>query len=183
MEQVMISSYNAEWKQDYEHEQKKIRYSFESLPVFLEHIGSTAVPGMDSKPTIDMMAGVEELSLMNETIIQRLAGIGYEYVHKPEFPERLFFRKGKWRAGTHHLHVYKYKGPHWINQLLFRDYLKSHEEVKQEYDRLKKKLQAAHTYDRVAYTEGKSDFIIQTIQQAREDKQLIARLHSKGLIL
>lgn len=93
MEQVIISSYNAEWMQDYEHEQKKIRYSFESLPVFLEHIGSSAVPGMDSKPTIDMMAGVEELSLVNETIIQRLDEIGYEYVHKPEFPERLFFEK------------------------------------------------------------------------------------------
>lgn len=66
--------------------------------------------------------------------------------------------------------------------MLFREYLKSHEEVKQEYDRLKKKLQAVHTYDRVAYTEGKSDFITHTIQQAREDKGLTTRLHSKGLM-
>lgn len=182
MEQVIITPYNAEWKQDYEHEQKKILHSFGGLPVFIEHIGSTSVPSLDSKPTIDMMAGVEELSLVNEAVIERLAEIGYEYVHKPEFPERLFFRKGKWRAGTHHLHVYKFKGTHWSNQLLFREYLKSHEEVKQEYDRLKKKLQAVHTYNRVAYTEGKSDFITHTIQQAREDKGLTTRLHSKGLM-
>lgn len=60
----------------------------------------------------------------------------YEYVHKSDFPERKFFRKGKWRAGTHHLHVYAMSGPQWRNNILFRDYLRNHADTLLQYYRL-----------------------------------------------
>lgn len=60
------------------------------LEVRIEHIGSTAVQGLGAKPTIDIMAGVSELGLVDERYIRRLEQIGYEYVPKPEFPERMF---------------------------------------------------------------------------------------------
>lgn len=181
MEQVIISPYSAEWIEDFHQEKEQLQRGFGRLDATIEHIGSTSIPGLGSKPTIDMMAGVEDLVLVDQELIERLDEIGYEYVHKPEFPERLFFRKGKWRAGTHHLHVYKLKGKHWVNNLLFREYLKAHEEARQEYYMLKKKLEAEHKYDRVAYTEGKSHFILDVMELARNDKELVAGLQNKGL--
>ncbi|MGR5939434.1 GrpB family protein [Bacillus pacificus] len=59
-----------------------------------------------------------------------------------------FFRKGKWRAGTHHLHVYIYNSDEWKNNLLFRDFLIKHEWARKEYRELKERLAATYPFDR-----------------------------------
>ncbi|WP_127591254.1 GrpB family protein [Paenibacillus lautus] len=172
MEEVIVTPYNPDWKNEFEREQDKIRLALKGLDVHIEHIGSTSVMGLGSKPTIDIMAGVLSLTSVNEHYIENLARLGYEYVFKPEFPERLFFRRGPWRAGTHHLHIYKYKGPQWNDQILFREYLKNHPDTRDQYYALKKVLESQYKHDRVAYTNGKADFIREVIQKARLDRQL-----------
>jgi GrpB-like predicted nucleotidyltransferase (UPF0157 family) len=172
MEEVIVTPYNPDWKNEFEREQDKIRLALKGLDVHIEHIGSTSVMGLGSKPTIDIMAGVLSLTLVNEKYIENLARIGYEYVFKPEFPERLFFRRGPWRAGTHHLHIYKVQGQQWIDQILFREYLKNHPDTRDQYYTLKKVLESQYKHDRVAYTNGKADFIREVIQKARLDRQL-----------
>lgn len=181
MEEVIVSPYNPDWKNEFEREQDKIRLALKGLDVHIEHIGSTAIKGLGSKPTIDMMAGVLSLTLVNENeqYIENLARIGYEYVFKPEFPERLFFRRGKWRAGTHHLHVYKYQGQQWNDQILFREYLKNHPDTRDQYYSLKKVLESQFKHDRVAYTSGKADFIREVIRKARQDTDLVEELDAE----
>jgi GrpB-like predicted nucleotidyltransferase (UPF0157 family) len=122
------------------------------------------------------MAGILNLELIDETHIKKLKEIGYEYVYKPDFPERLFFRRGQWRAGTHHLHIYKFRGKNWNDNILFREYLKKSPGIKVEYYKLKKKLEEQYKYDRVAYTEGKADFIKEIIERAKNDQELIKYL-------
>ncbi|WP_019636513.1 GrpB family protein [Paenibacillus fonticola] len=172
MEEVIISEYNSNWGREFEEEKIKILNALKDLQVVIEHIGSTSVPGLGSKPTIDMMAGIARLDLIGETHLRNLHEIGYEFVNKPEFPERLFFRRGQWRAGTHHLHIYKYGGKNWNNNLLFREYLKRNPEIKHEYYELKKKLEQKFKHDRVAYTEGKADYINGIIDRANDDLEL-----------
>ncbi|AWP26663.1 hypothetical protein AWU65_28305 [Paenibacillus glucanolyticus] len=172
MEEVVVAAYDPVWSQAYEREKLKIMSALEGLDVHIEHIGSTSIEGLGSKPTIDMMAGVFELSQVNDHYIKRLAESGYEYVFKPEFPERLFFRRGPWRAGTHHLHIYKYQGSQWHDQILFREYLKKHSKTRDQYYMLKKNLEMQFRHDRVAYTNGKADFIRGVIEQARRDMEL-----------
>lgn len=167
MEEVIVTPYNPDWKEEYNREKAKIESALKGLDVHIEHIGSTSVSGLGSKPTIDMMAGVLSLEEVDEYYLENLAGIGYEYVVKPEFPERLFFRRGQWRAGTHHLHIYRYQGQQWIDQILFREYLKKHPEIKDRYYALKKALENQYKHDRVAYTNGKADFIREVIRKAR----------------
>ncbi|MDQ0494690.1 MULTISPECIES: GrpB family protein [Paenibacillus] len=167
---VEISEYDPQWAKEYARERTKIIEALGELCIGIEHIGSTSVPGLGAKPIIDIMAGVEDLANIQSDHRERLLGNGYEYVPKPDFPERAFFRRGEWGAGTHHLHIYKYKGEHWQNHLLFRDYLQSHPESLRAYTDLKKDLAQQFTYDRAAYTEAKGPFIRQIIEQARHEK-------------
>lgn len=182
MEEVIVTAYSPAWRREFEQEKNKIRTALGGLQVVIEHIGSTSVEGLGAKPTIDMMAGIPRLSLMNESHMHNLDDMGYEYVHKPEFPERLFFRRGLWRAGTHHLHIYKHLGPHWNGNVLFREYLKRNPEAKHAYYQLKKRLEKEFKYDRVAYTNGKANFITAIIHQASNDRELIRFLEDSNLI-
>ncbi|TQR44378.1 GrpB family protein [Paenibacillus popilliae] len=169
MEQVIIDSYNPEWIRRYEEERDKIMEAVADIGLAVEHIGSTSVPGLSAKPVIDMMLGVRQLEDMKAKHIERLLEIGYEYVLKPDFPERLFFRRGQWRAGTEHLHVYLYNGDNWKDNIRFRNYLRMHRDAREQYMQLKHALAAQFPHDRVQYTAGKTDFIQGIINMARRE--------------
>ncbi|XBM35576.1 GrpB family protein [Bacillus licheniformis] len=70
--------------------------------------------------------------------MEPLQELGYEHVFHEAFPARRFFRKGKRRAGTRHLHVYIFQSEEWKNQLRFRNYLRKHSVERQAYETLKK---------------------------------------------
>ncbi|OAB38382.1 GrpB family protein [Paenibacillus glacialis] len=167
MEEVTVSDYNRDWMLDFKHEKEKLIFTLKDVIQGIEHIGSTAVPGLSAKPLIDMMIGVSDIEGVTETHKELLAAIGYEYVYHSHFPERRFFRKGLWRAGTHHLHIYKYESDHWHSNLLFRNYLINHREVASEYNDLKLELEERFKTDRVKYTEAKGPFIESTIRKAK----------------
>lgn len=166
METVKIEAYNEQWPMIYQEEKSKVERIMADKTIAIEHIGSTAIPGLGAKAVIDFMVGVRDL-LEVEPFIDPLARIGYEHVYHEAFPNRRFFRRGPWRAGTHHLHVYVYGSDEWNNQLAFRDYLIEHPEKLKEYDKLKKELSLKYPHDRAAYTSAKHPFINEIIQRAR----------------
>lgn len=167
-ETVILEAYNDNWATEYDIEQRELRKLLGDQAIAIEHIGSTAVPGLAAKPVIDLMAGVQDLKIAC-AFIEPLASLRYEHVIHEEFPERRFFRKGAWRAGTHHLHIYLYGSEAWTNQILFRDYLREHPEVREQYQQLKEELAARFPQDRVAYTKGKHPFIADVLRQANEE--------------
>lgn len=170
MEQVTVSAYDPQWAAQYEQDKVLISDALSDIVLGIEHIGSTSVPGLGAKPIIDIMVGIQDLDQLKEEHITRLSGIGYEFVHHPDFPERRFFRRGAWRAGTHHLHVYQYKGDHWNKNLNFRNYLIRHPDALEEYYRLKKVLGEKYKHDRAKYTEAKAPFIQHIIGQAMKEE-------------
>ncbi|GGA14530.1 hypothetical protein GCM10008018_69270 [Paenibacillus marchantiophytorum] len=103
-----------------------------------------------------------------DLFIEPLRKLGYEYVPKVDFPNRRFFRKGEWRKGTHHLHVYELSSDEWNNNLLFRNYLRSHPEKLVEYAQLKKHLASLYLEDRTTYTQQKAPFIQSVIELAKK---------------
>jgi GrpB-like predicted nucleotidyltransferase (UPF0157 family) len=139
--------------------------------VAIEHIGSTAVPGLGAKPIIDIMVGLRRLSDA-EDCIEPLRGIGYEYVPEleAEIPERRYFHKGPSSVPEkhYHLHMVEIHGEFWNIQILFRDYLRTHFDSAREYFKLKEELAAKYRFNREAYTEAKSSFIKSTIAKARD---------------
>ncbi|OXM16096.1 GrpB family protein [Paenibacillus herberti] len=163
---IIISDYQNNWAAEYEHEAERIRSALGALIIEIEHIGSTSIEGMAAKPLIDMMISVQRLDDV-EMLVDPLAQLNYEYVHKPKFSNRLFFRKGPWRAGTHHLHVYAKNSKEWNQQLLFRNFMQANRDQAQAYMELKRELAIRYRHDRVSYTAGKDEFIRRILSEAK----------------
>ncbi|MBT2665669.1 GrpB family protein [Bacillus sp. ISL-4] len=162
---VTIENYNPNWVTEFEQEKAKIKEVLKDKPICVEHIGSTSIKDLGSKPILDIMAGVQHLDEVDK-FIDPLKTIGYEFVAHKEFPERRFFRKGQWRAGTHHLHIYKFGSEEWNNHLLFRDYLRIHPDARRQYQELKLSLAQKHPADIAGYTKAKAPFILNVIKSA-----------------
>ncbi|MDD3627321.1 MAG: GrpB family protein [bacterium] len=126
----------------------------------IEHIGSTAIPGIMAKPTIDILLEIFE-SAETGKIIEILKNHGYHYIeHKENPPPHMLFVKGYTPEGfkgqAFHVHV-RYPGD-W-DEIYFRDYLQTHPEDARDYERLKIKLSKRFKNDRDGYTENKTGFI------------------------
>ena len=130
----------------------------------IEHIGSTAVPGLAAKPIIDIMAGAKTLTEA-PLFIPPLVALGYQYV--PEFesqmPERRYLRKIACKHITTHLHIVESASQFWKKHIAFRDLLIANPAIRESYATLKMELAARYGNDRVGYTDAKSDFILKTL--------------------
>jgi GrpB-like predicted nucleotidyltransferase (UPF0157 family) len=168
-EPIVIVAYDPQWAAMYEEEKARILDAIGEKVLAIEHIGSTAVPGLGAKPIIDMMAGIRSMSHSMDCI-QPLEELGYEYFFYPEFPTRRFFRDGPMGEGPHHLHMTEYLSGFWREKLTFRDFLRTHHEVAQEYHKLKTEWADRFGADREryeAYTEAKTSFIESVLARAR----------------
>lgn len=168
MDEVIIVEYDPRWPILFEQEAAQIwQVLGKDLVVAIEHIGSTAVPGLAAKPIIDLMVGVNSL-LIARAAVPLLETIGYVYWRENPHPGRMFFVKGMPPFGvqrTHHLHIVEAYGEFW-QRLLFRDYLRSHPLEAQRYEALKRDLAKRFHSDRESYTNGKSEYIQSVMEKA-----------------
>jgi GrpB-like predicted nucleotidyltransferase (UPF0157 family) len=166
---VIIVDYDPQWPVLYEEERRRILEVVGHKVLAIEHIGSTAVPGLGAKPIIDMMAGVRESTDADECL-PPLEKIGYRDVAPQPNNLEWYYCLGKGPHSTgYHLHLVKFVSPHWRRHLLFRNYLRTHPEAAQRYYELKKKLAAKHGSDRIGYTDAKTSFIESIIAQALQE--------------
>jgi GrpB-like predicted nucleotidyltransferase (UPF0157 family) len=123
----------------------------------IEHVGSTAVPGLAAKPVIDIMVPVESLEASRGSI-DAAGRAGYVYwPYKADVMHWLCKPSAAHR--THHLHVVPFGSPLWSDRLRFRDALRRDSGLAERYAELKLRLARRHRHDREAYTEGKADFV------------------------
>lgn len=134
----------------------------------VEHVGSTAVPGLAAKPIIDLMASVTDLDTAVGQASGRLVADGWCYV-PPDLdrrPWRRFFVKpdssGQRREA--HLQLVQAGHPRWNEQLRFRDALRRDDRLAQRYEDLKRRLAEQRGHDREAYTEGKAEFVASVLR-------------------
>ena len=123
----------------------------------VEHVGSTAVPGLPAKAVIDIMAGVASLDA-SRPAIDAAAALGYcHYPYRPESEH--WFCKPSAAFRTHHLHLVPFGSEQWRGTIAFRDYLRAHPADAAEYAALKTRLARQYRDDREAYTQAKSAFV------------------------
>lgn len=160
---IRLHPYDPAWATLFEEEREQLRALLGDVPI--EHIGSTAIPGLPAKPIIDVMVGVESLELARLSI-PALLEVGYHYVaaYEAAIPDRLFFFKGDPR--THHLHLTRVGSSFWKEKLLFRDWLRSHPDDRQAYGALKAEL-ARRFDDTNDYAEAKGPFVEAVLARAR----------------
>jgi GrpB-like predicted nucleotidyltransferase (UPF0157 family) len=170
---VEVFDYDPEWPIIFEKEKAMILNTIGNKVVAIEHVGSTAVPGLGAKPIIDIIVGIRHLSDAKDCV-EPLRNIGYEYVpeYEASIPERRYFRKGPSNVPNqhYHLHIVEHNSDFWKCHLLFRDYLRTHPNTASEYHKLKKKLAATYGSNREAYTEAKTSFIESIVSKAIRDK-------------
>lgn len=163
---VDIVPYDRGWPARFDDERDKLlRLIGEWLIGPVEHIGSTAVPGLAAKPVIDIMAGVRTLD-ESRPAIAAVAELGYWYAPYRSDVEHWFCKPSS-SFRTHHLHLIPFRSVLWTEALAFRDYLRAHSDVAAEYGALKQRLAREFRFDREAYTEAKGLFITQITDLAR----------------
>lgn len=168
---IILKAYRPEYGKWYQEEAHQIVEKIDVTCLYrLSHIGSTAVPGLLSKPTVDILLEIQEDAIVDQ-VISQLTQLGWGMMSQSK-GNRLnhTFQKGYTKHGfdekVYHLHV-RLKGD--CKELYFRDYLIDHPEVAQAYETLKKDLQVKYRTNRDAYTDAKTDFIDQYTALALED--------------
>ncbi|MEI6417245.1 MAG: GrpB family protein, partial [Verrucomicrobiota bacterium] len=137
--------------------------------IAVEHIGSTSIPNMRAKPTIDIAIGVTSLSLADQHLLNLFEKWNYLYLQKLEahIPERRYLQKLD-AEGRHlfHLHILLHDDELWKNHLRFRNHLISHPEEAKAYAALKRALKKKCANNREQYTLGKKEFVESILLEA-----------------
>jgi GrpB-like predicted nucleotidyltransferase (UPF0157 family) len=161
---VILVPYDPTWPAKFEAEKTLLLQAFPTQFIAIEHVGSTAIPGMSAKPIIDLIGGVRSMQAADD-LLAPLCAIGYDT--SPEFNATLTDRRFllRWPEGirTHHLHLVVYGGQAWPRTLLFRDRLRADPALASAYEALKHELAAQFAHDREAYTEAKTEFVKQIV--------------------
>ncbi len=155
---VEILPHDPAWKIVYQREAACLRPLFGDNLIALHHIGSTAVPGLAAKPTIDLLAVVRSQARL-ERCRPDLQALGYQAKGENGIPGRRYFQKLQGEVHLTHIHAYEAGHPDIQRHLNFRDFLRTHPQDAQAYAALKQALAEQFTYEPKRYTEGKSEFI------------------------
>jgi len=162
---VKLVTHQTAWHEQFLEEQKRLREALGDAVLDIQHIGSTAIPGISAKPLLDLGIAVQNFEEAF-VCVQPLEKLGYIYRGENGIPRRHYFVKGSSEKRMHHLHVLEQSSPEWRKHLLFRDYLCAHPEALTQYQALKTRLAEQFPKDREAYTEGKHAFIQDILNRA-----------------
>jgi GrpB-like predicted nucleotidyltransferase (UPF0157 family) len=155
---VRVVEYDPAWPASAAAEIGRIRAALAGVAVRVEHVGSTAVPGLAAKPIIDLQASVDRLE-PRARYAQPLEGLGYLFAPDPESPDFHFFGLPAERPRTHHLHVCAAGGDDELRHLALRDYLRARPEEAAKYGAMKRDLIGRRPWDRLAYIRSKDRYV------------------------
>jgi GrpB-like predicted nucleotidyltransferase (UPF0157 family) len=150
----------------------------------VEHVGSTAVPGLAGKPIVDILVVVEDPQLVAERVAPAMEAAGYDFFLRPAFGDsgpRYPWFIGRDEAGRRvsHIHVARAGDASWSDRILFRDRLRRHPDVARAYGELKRELAARYPGEREAYTLAKTEFIVRELAAAKDEGA--DRCHGEGV--
>lgn len=165
---VELSDYTTRWHDDFIEQREVLNNIFGDDAISIEHVGSTAIPGLKAKPIIDIQVSVADLEVALKHK-EELENVGYEFRGNAGVEGRYFFAKGDPENRTHYLHVEPYHSSNWETHIYFRDYLLEHPEAVTEYQELKEDLAKKFPEDRKSYTAGKNEFITNILEKARKE--------------
>jgi GrpB-like predicted nucleotidyltransferase (UPF0157 family) len=155
---VRIDEYDIGWPVEASKELRRLKRALGPVAVRLEHVGSTAVPGLAAKPILDLQLSVAAIDVRG-AYVEPLERLGYLFVPAPETPDYHFFAKPPARPRSHHLHVCEVGSEHEFRHLAVRDFLRAHAAEVARYAAVKRGVATRHPQDRLAYIEGKLGYV------------------------
>ncbi|RPI15532.1 MAG: hypothetical protein EHM58_13995 [Ignavibacteriae bacterium] len=152
---VEFTDYNPDWINLYNKEKELIVKALGNIPHQIRHVGSTSVPGLGAKPVIDILLGINSFSEL-PNIIPVLNNLGFEYRNFEHLiPQWAYFTKPSYC----HVHCVEVTSDFYRRQIVFRDYLRVHDDIRDEYYSIKKELAQIDWENPTDYSEAKDDFI------------------------
>ena len=163
-EPIVVVPADAGWAQEFRTYALRLRGALGPVARRIDHVGSTAVPGLDAKPIVDIQVSVRDLEPM-AAYRDPLESLGYAY--DPGNPDRLK-RAFRWPPGQRRTHLYVRAAGSFDEQLnlLFRDYLRAHSSDRAEYARVKWELAARFREDREGYVQAKEPTVWALLRRA-----------------
>jgi len=159
---ITVVAYDPAWPAQFNELRSMILPAVGDAAVAIEHVGSTAVPGLAAKPIIDIDVVVASPAMVS-VAIERLAVIGYEHQGNLGVEGREAFKNSPGSL-RHHLYVCTQGGTALHNHLSLRDYLRSNPDAAAKYGRLKAQLAMRFPADIDRYIDGKTDFILEVLR-------------------
>ena len=152
---VRIAEYDPAWPIDAARELGRLEAALGAVAVRLEHIGSTAVPGLAAKPILDLQLSVDALE-PRAAYVEPLERLGYLFAPSPD---HYFFARPPERPRSHHLQVWETGSHHERRHLAVRDFLRAHPDEAARYADLKRAAVVRHPQDRLAYMASKESYL------------------------
>ena len=166
---ITLIEYNPEWPAQFGQVRDALAAALDSVVIAIEHVGSTAVPGLAAKPVLDIDVIVESLDRL-PLVVQRMASIGYTHQGDLGITGRHAF-KAPPGGPARHVYVCAVDSIPLREHLAFRDYLRQNPGDARAYATLKRELAAAVGDDRVAYTDRKTVFVRGILSRCAESSQ------------
>jgi GrpB-like predicted nucleotidyltransferase (UPF0157 family) len=163
---IQIVAYDPAWSEQFARLGRNLRGALGAIAIRIDHIGSTAVPGLPAKPVLDVQISVASFDPL-DAFREPLEQLGCVYRADNTERTKRYFRE---RPGSPRTHIHVRRAGSFSEQfaLLFRDYLRAAPDVAAEYAILKRTLAERHRHDRRGYTEAKVPFFWETIRRADE---------------
>jgi len=169
---IVVRDYDPTWPKKFDEERERLEVALGSTAIVIEHVGSTAVPGLAAKPIIDVLVGVASLDQARSGCISSLRKLGY--IHMAEYetwlPGEMLFRKAVSGPWTHHVHVMEETSPRWDELVLIRDYLRRHPETARVYGDLKRGLAVMFGEDIAGFRNAKRPILEALMIKARAER-------------
>jgi GrpB-like predicted nucleotidyltransferase (UPF0157 family) len=161
---ILIAEYDPEWPRLFEREAERIRAALGGeRVVLLEHAGSTSVPGLAAKPLIDILLVVPN-SADEPSYVPPLEAAGYVLrIREPEWYEHRVFKGPDTNVN---LHVFSPGCPEIRRMLGFRDWLRTHEDDRELYERTKRELAQQDWKYVQNYADAKTTLVEEIIARA-----------------
>ncbi|MFP3323010.1 GrpB family protein [Planococcus sp. SIMBA_160] len=153
MRKVRVTPYDEGWPAAFENAAAEIRGMLGSDCLDVQHIGSTAVPGIAAKPVIDVLVAVADIEAVDR-FEEDFRKLGYHAKGENGLPGRRYFERGG-DERTHHVHCYEQGNPEIVRHLAFRDFLKASPPIAAAYGQLKMELAKQYPLDIERYIKGK----------------------------
>jgi GrpB-like predicted nucleotidyltransferase (UPF0157 family) len=157
--EAIVVPHCPKWRDEFEQEAFELKQAMGDSALAVHHIGSTSIEGILAKPIIDILIEVHSFADVDQAN-SAMVNLGYEVMGEFGIKGRRYFRKNNVEGiRTHHVHVFTTGSQGAIRHLAFRDYLRAHPEIAQQYSNLKAALTKADTTNMEGYISGKDPFI------------------------
>ncbi|KRG70960.1 GrpB family protein [Pseudoxanthomonas dokdonensis] len=156
---IRVVPHDPDWAAQYQAEARQVTAAVGAPLIALHHIGSTSVAGLAAKPIIDMLLEVTSLDALDR-VTPAIEHLGYEAMGEFGISGRRYFRRDDAQGiRSHQIHAFAADTANVRRHLAFRDYLRAHRAVADQYGLLKQQLAQQHPADLGAYNDGKDSFV------------------------